>query len=560
MTDSQPANDVTKPRRRVRKGLIVFVAVMLAFVLALGALSWIPLKRARAEWRAGRIAAAIDEANRWSRLRFWPNQYREVLAASYLSVGNRDAAKQPLESLRGKKLWISVIPKREVANRLFARGAYEDFLAYDDAVRSEEAPLYRAASLLATGKLADAENAMRDVDDADPKKRASLERAIAQRKEGTYPYVLDRDGKTIAMYQVENRDVVAVNVDFAPLIEKDAGALTIEAHAERIGANDLVETTLDSAVQKAAMSALAGFRGALVAIDPRSNEVLAIASNKGNGPMRNLALEQQYEPGSVVKVLTGLDAVASGLPMDTMFPYTCNGELMIDGRHFGDWLPTGHGELTDLDESLAESCNVVFADIGIRLGVDRLRPFMTSAGFGGQTDIGLFKVPLGRTVGDIFNKFETAYYAIGLEHATTNALHMAIVASTMANRGVLTQPRVIRARRSMLGELVGTQPRLGSARIASQEASERIVKAMVAVVTDDRGTGRRAKIDGVSLAMKTGTAGKREDGYHAVIIGFAPVEQPKIAFAMIAEDSGPAEYAGAKIIHDFLEGVKGRLR
>ncbi len=297
-----------------------------------------------------------------------------------------------------------------------------------------------------------------------------------------------------------------------------------------------------------------------MAIDPRTNEILAVANTRGKGAMRNLAFEQQYEPGSVVKVLTGLNAVQNGVPIDTMFPYTCNGDLLVDGRHFGDWLPGGHGELPDFDEALAQSCNVVFADIGIRLGVDRLRAFMTAAGFGGQTDIGLFKVPLGRTVGDIFNKFETALYAIGLEHETTNTLHMAIVASTIANRGALTQPKLVRGRRSILGEVIGMPAKQGSVRIASSEASERIVKAMVAVVQRDHGTGRRAPVEGVSLALKTGTAGRREDGYHAVIIAFAPVQQPKIAFALIAEDSGPAEYAGAKIAHDFLQALDGRLR
>jgi cell division protein FtsI/penicillin-binding protein 2 len=261
-----------------------------------------------------------------------------------------------------------------------------------------------------------------------------------------------------------------------------------------------------------------------------------------------------------MKVLTGLDAVSSGVNVESMFPYRCTGDLLIDGRHFGDWIPQGHGQLADFDEALAESCNVVFADIGIRLGVERLRTFMKSAGFDGQTDLGLFKVPLGRTVGEIFNKFETAFYAIGLEHETTNTLHLAMIASAIANRGVLTQPRLVRARRSILGEEVGLPAKQPSTRVASRQAADRIVKAMVAVVTLPQGTGRRAPVDGITLALKTGTAGRRDEGYHAVIIAFAPVEQPRIAFALIAEDAGPAEYAGAKIAHDFLQGVQDRLR
>ena len=107
-------------------------------------------------------------------------------------------------------------------------------------------------------------------------------------------------------------------------------------------------------MQKAARAALGNFRGSLVAIDPRTNEILAIVSTPGKGAMANLALEHQYEPGSVVKVLTGLNALSGGTKVATMFPYTCKGELMIDGRHFGDWLPAGHGVLASIDFGVTE--------------------------------------------------------------------------------------------------------------------------------------------------------------------------------------------------------------
>jgi membrane carboxypeptidase/penicillin-binding protein len=543
---------------RKRKGLITFAVIMAVLFCALAAVAWWPIRHARAEWRAGRVAEAIVQGNRWSALRLWPNQYRELLAAAHLSAGNSDAGRLVMQRLRGKTLWFSAMPKPEVANRLFARGGYEDYLAYDAAVRTlfdgDEAALYRAAALAGVNRVRDAEATLREIDrdDVTPEKLRALERALTQRKEGIYPYVADRDGQTIASYHLANRDVVAVNTDFAPIIEKEAGRLTIENQAQRLGANDVIETTLAASVQKAAMSALSGFRGSLVAIDPRTNELLAVASTRGGGPLANLALEHSFEPGSVVKVLTGLSAFANHLNLDPLFPYTCTGELLVDGRHFGDWLTTGHGVLADFDEAMAQSCNVVFADIGIRLGRDRLRQLKTRAGFDGQTDLGLFKAPLGRTVGKIHNNFETGFYAIGIEHETTTTLHMAMLASMLANRGTLTSPRLIRARRSILGEVLEQPPQQGSARVVDRATAERIIKSMVAVVTRPKGTGRRANVHGLSLALKTGTAGQRESGYHAVIIGFAPVEQPRIAFAIFADDAGPAEYAGAKIVHDFL--------
>ena len=313
-------------------------------------------------------------------------------------------------------------------------------------------------------------------------------------------------------------------------------------------------------MQKAALKALGGFRGSLVAIDPRTNEILAIASSRGNGPLANLALEHQYEPGSVVKILTGLNAESGGVDLAALFPYTCKGFLEIDGRHFGDWLPAGHGVLNSIDDALAVSCNVFFADVGIRLGSDSLKRFMTAAGFDTQANLGVFQVPLGKTIGPVFNHFETAFFAIGLEHESMNSLHVAMLASMMANRGVLTTPRLLVQRRSILGDVFSAGPQQTSVRLAPTAAAEAIVHSMQAVVSDPKGTGRRALVPGISLAMKTGTAGERKSGLEAVILAFAPVESPKIAFGVIAEDAGPAEFAGAKIAHDFLEAMQDRLK
>ncbi len=345
------------------------------------------------------------------------------------------------------------------------------------------------------------------------------------------PTVLDRDGHPLT-------------ADFAPFV----GTLTQAGSAT-------METTLDPFVQRAALEALGSYRGAIVAIDPRTNEILAIASS---GP-REIALSGQYEPGSIIKVLTGLNALDSGVDVKSMFPYTCKGELMIDGRHFGDWLKSGHGTLNSMDDALAVSCNVFFADLGLRVGRERLRRFMTAAGFDSQANLGYTRVPLGRTMGDYYNNFEVAFFAIGLEHERVSALHVAMLASMMANRGVLTTPLLVRRRRSLLGYVAATAPPQGGTTVASRQAAETMIRAMQAVTTQPRGTGRRAPVEGISIALKTGTAGERKSGLEALIMAFAPVESPKIAFGIIAEDAGPAEFAGAKIAHDFVERLKPRL-
>ncbi|MGZ7079912.1 MAG: penicillin-binding transpeptidase domain-containing protein [Thermoanaerobaculia bacterium] len=549
--------------RRILAPLAIAL-IVLAILAAIAA--WLPVRSARDAWRRGDNSAALEQSERWSQLRVWPGQYHQLLAAAYLTAGNTVAAKPHLDAIAGRTLWYSVFSKDEVAQKLFARGRYAGFLSYDAAVheRSEprDLPLYRAAALAATGRFSDAGNALRSVDRlaVNPQKLAALERTIAQRTSGNYPLVFARDGTAIASVR-SGTALVADDKGFDAFVDPEAGSLTIGAHLPQLGMQDTIDTTLDPFIQKAAIAALGPYRGGLVAIDPRTNEILAIASTRGHGALKDIALEGQYEPGSVIKVLTAMNAIAGGIDVKSMFPYDCKGDLVIDGRHFRDWVGPGHGRLDDLEEAFAQSCNIVFADIGLRVGADSLKRFMTAAGFDGQTDLGLFQAPLGKLIQPIPDRYETAFLAIGLEHETTNALHLAMIASMVANRGVLTTPRLLRGRRSIFGDVVeGAKPQ-GRAQLAPQAAAEQLVPAMIRVVESPKGTGRRAKVEGVLLALKTGTAGERkEGGLESVIMAFAPADSPKIAFGMIAEDAGPAEYAGAKIAHDFVLGVQSRLK
>ncbi len=556
------SREVPRARGGVRRFVLPLLIALVILIAALFAVAWTPLVQGRDAWLRGRDDEAIAIGERWSRFHLWPAQYNQLLAAAYLTSGDAAAARQHLGAIGSVRL--SVIPKEEMARRLFARGRYDDFLAYDAASRdqreSADVPLCRAAALVAANRLAEGRKALASIDrmHVDAKRYAALQGAVAARASGDVPYVLDRNGATIGA--IRANDAIATDDDFAPLINRDAGALTIGANLPRLGTNATIETTLDPFVQKAALKALGDVRGALVAIDPRTNEILAIASSRGKGTPANIALEHQFEPGSVVKVLTGLNAENGAADVAPLFPYTCKGALDVDGRRFADWVPAGHGALQSIDDAFAVSCNIFFADLGLRLGADRLKSFMTAAGFDGDTDLGVFRVPLGKIIGPIPDRFETAFLAIGLKHESMTALHVAMIASMMANRGELTTPKLLVQRRSILGDVVAKAQPQSSVRLASPAAAEAMVHAMQAVVTDAKGTGRRAQVPGISIAMKTGTAGERKNGLDGVILAFAPAESPRIAFGIIAEDAGPAELAGAKIAHDFLEIMSPRLK
>jgi penicillin-binding protein A len=521
------------------KTLSIALVVLVALLFAV---AWIPLIEARDDWRAGQNAEAIQTAERWSALHLWPSEYHQILAAAFLTAGNASAAQPHLAAI--DTAWIPTIHKTEVAQKLFARGRYADFLAYDAASHerseSDEVKLYRAAAQTAANQVNPASATLSSINAAnvDKQKYDRLRVAIDNRKRGEpLPLVFDRSNANIDG-----------SPDYAPIVQ------AVTSRADR---NATVETTLDPFVQKAALAALGKHRGALVAIDPATNEILAIANS--GGP-ENRAFDRLYEPGSVIKVLTGLNALSNNVDVASMFPYECKGFLDIDGRHFGDWVPYGHGKLDSIDDALAVSCNVFFADLGLRVGRDKLEQFMRAAGFDQQINLGIFQVPLGKITGQVFNNFETGFLAIGLQHEQINAIHLAMLASMMANRGELTTPRLVRERRSLLGEVVETATPQGKTRIASAAAAEKMISAMQAVAKEPKGTGRRAPVEGISIAMKTGTAGVRQEGLDALILAFAPVDHPKIAFGVIAEGAGPAEFAGAQIAHDFLEAIKPRLR
>ena len=130
-----------------------------------------------------------------------------------------------------------------------------------------------------------------------------------------------------------------------------------------------------------------------------------------------------------------------------------------------------------------------------------------------------------------------------------------MIADMFASGGTMTTPTLVRARRSILGEAIDDPMRPVTTRVARSDAVAALRPALEAVVTDVRGSGRRAAIPGVRIAMKTGTAGDAAGDYDALVLAFAPADAPRIAVGIIAENAGPAELAGAEIARKFLSVV-----
>ncbi len=342
---------------------------------------------------------------------------------------------------------------------------------------------------------------------------------------------------------------------------------------------DTLVLTLDRDLQEAVERALGERTGAVVALDPRSGEVLALASHPAYDPnlfargiqrgewrtlvqdplkpLNDRAVQGQYPPGSTFKVVMA----TAGLEEGAIGPRTaayCRGGMSLGNHFFRCWRHGGHGHVS-LHQAIVQSCDVFFYQLGQRLGVDTIAAWSRKFGLGFPTGIGL-QNEKGGLIPDAqwkLHRFkrpwvagETMSVSIGQGYVTTTPLQMAQVAATIANGGTVYRPHYVQRvlapdgslRQEAVPEIVGGGP------IMSPETAQKLRAAMRDVVMSAGGTGARARIRGVEMAGKTGTAqtvalrgsNRRARGSrdHAWFIAFAPVEAPTIALAVLIEHAG----------------------
>jgi penicillin-binding protein 2 len=366
-------------------------------------------------------------------------------------------------------------------------------------------------------------------------------------------------------------------------------------------------------VQKVAEEALAGKRGAIVALDPRNGNVIALASRPGfdpntfgrgvtraeyqslqediDKPLFNRALRGAYPPGSTVKPVVALAGLSYGAidPQTTRF---CRGFYTLPGssHRFRDWKPKGHGTLS-MREAIAQSCDVYFYQLAEGIGAQRLAEFMNHFGLGRLTGIdisgekpGLLPSPewkraaYKRPQDQVWFPGETLIFGIGQGYLLVTPLQLAHMVSVIASKGQSWQPRLVTAVRDINGRRTDLRPKLlETFDSAKPENWQVAIDGMLAVTT--HGTARGAVAGAAySIAGKTGTAqvfsiGQNEKYSekglserlfdHGWFIAFAPVENPTIALAVLVENGKHGTVAAklAKLVMDaYLLGrteVKG---
>ena len=351
-----------------------------------------------------------------------------------------------------------------------------------------------------------------------------------------------------------------------------------------------VELTINAKAQAAADKALGNQRGAVVALDPSTGEVLALVSHPNydpgtlsshdtdkvvaawkklnadpTQPMVDRAIAGNlYPPGSTFKVVTAAAALESGkFTEESVIP----GPAVLDLPQTDSDLPNdfkgacGPNNKTTLTHALEISCNTAFGWLGMQVGADDFRAQAAKFGMGDRLQIPMSVTP--SSVPAELNQPQLAQSAIGQYDVRVTPLQVAMISAAIANNGVVMRPHLVRKVTSSDLEVIDEPPPEQLSQAISGDTASALTRMMEAVVKS--GTGRAAQISGIDVAGKTGTAqhalGKPP---HAWFTGFAPSNQPRVAVAVVVEDGGNAgnEAAGgrvaAPIAKAVMEAVLGR--
>ncbi|MBW3652582.1 MAG: penicillin-binding protein 2 [Actinobacteria bacterium] len=329
----------------------------------------------------------------------------------------------------------------------------------------------------------------------------------------------------------------------------------------RVGDN--VVTNLDPRAQQIALDALAGRRGAIVAIEPATGKVRVMASTPGydpnalrdpqvfkllnrapNSPLFNRATQAGYAPGSTMKVVTAAAALDSGqfTPQSTVLGTS---PIVVSGVPLKNFSNKQFGAIP-LTTALTNSVNTVWAQVAERLGAERMQEYMQRFGFGSDPPLdypdgqmlpsGVYDLKREQPIPVDSRRVDIGRVGIGQERLRVTPLQMATVAATVANGGVRMKPRLTSRIVDQDGRTVRRIPPQRAERVMSAKSAAQLTQMMSDVVRE--GTGTAAALDGIEVAGKTGTAELNIDRRinQPWFIGFAPRSKPKVAIAVTLEN------------------------
>lgn len=343
-----------------------------------------------------------------------------------------------------------------------------------------------------------------------------------------------------------------------------------------------IQLTIDYDLQAIAEADMVNKIGAVVAMDARTGEILAMVSRptfdpndfavripkaewqKLNGdketPLLNRAIQAQLAPGSVFKIVMAA-AMVDSKAIPESYGVFCPGHANFYGREFHCWRPQGHGEV-ELHKALVDSCDIFFYNVGKLLGIDKIAYYGAGLGLGKRTGVDLPSeesglMPSEEWVQRVYHRKwyagETISVAVGQGAVTVTPIQLARMAAGVASGGTLVQPHLLKG---FLNAKTDHFP-------LSDEAVEQVTQGLFGVVNEPGGTGYHLRLQNIDFCGKSGTAQlmsydasnrlgtKKMDGW---FVGFAPRKNPDIVVAAIVQDT--VEHGGeaaGPVVHDIVK-------
>jgi penicillin-binding protein 2 len=379
------------------------------------------------------------------------------------------------------------------------------------------------------------------------------------------------------------QNLFLAGIDGGKRVEVDARGRELEVMGikkSRAGNNLIL--TLDLALQKKAEELLEEKSGCILAQNPQTGEILCLANSPSynpnkfvlgisskdwkelisnpQSPLHSRAIQAQYPPGSIVKIILAAAALELGI-IDKDTSYNCHGSIRLGNWTYDCWKKKsgGHGPIS-LQRAIEESCNIYFYNVGEQLGIDNIVHFAALFGLGQKSGIdlkneksGLLPTPVWkrRRFGTPWQLGDTISISIGQGYLIVTPIQMLNLISTIANRGTLYRPHIVARRETPEGIVLGkNRPKKIRHIPLSPQTIETVRAGLWGVVNKKDGTGTKAKIKGFGVSGKTGTAqvvrlkeveGLKEDEIpvkyrdHAWFAAFAPYDQPQIAVTVMIE-------------------------
>ncbi len=363
-------------------------------------------------------------------------------------------------------------------------------------------------------------------------------------------------------------------------------------------AGENIYLTIDRNLQTKAESLLQGVAGAVVAMEPGSGRILALASSPSFDqnifegsmsheqwdllisnpfrPLENKAIQGEYPPGSTYKIVTALAGLEEGV-IDGNTEFFCPGHYRFGNRTYRCWKQGGHGTV-NVTKALTESCDVFFYQVGQRLGVDRLAWYAKACGLGSPTGINLDREAGGliptaawkkKRTGIAWQEGETLSLAIGQGFNLATPLQMAGLIAAIANGGTRYKPMILESVKTAGGRLLQqNQPRVVGKIPVRSSTLALVREGLWGVLNGAHGTARGSRLPDIEFSGKTGSSQvigrKKDDPFgkeekpahlraHAWFVAYAPSEAPQIAVAVLVENGEHGSGAAAPVARELIK-------